>query len=108
MVTLVPVIQWSEQLTQFDDDKIIEETFKAADSIIPGLISDVEFARVNHWPTRFNPISHYKDLAHFRSLCETQDAEIQLAGDYFGYANLESAFIAGEQAAKRIISLLEP
>ena len=101
------MIQWGEKLSELDDDRIIEETFKAADSVIPGIVSDVEFAQVNRWPTRFNPIGHYRDLGHFRMLCETTDTEIQLAGDYFGYANLESAFIAGDQAANRIIALLQ-
>lgn len=108
MIALVPVIQWAEKLTQLDDSKIIEETLKAADTVIPGIGSGVEFAQVNRWPTRFNPIGHYRDLGHFRTLCETQDTEIQLAGDYFGYANLESAFISGDQAANRIIAALQP
>ena len=108
MIALVPVIQWAEELTELDDDRIIEETFKAADTVIPGVVSNVEFAQVNRWPTRFNPISHYRDLGHFRELCEKKDSVIQLAGDYFGYANLESAFISGDQAANRLVALMQP
>ena len=104
LISLVPLVRWGAELARSDDEHVVNEVCAVLDTVIPGILPDIEFTQVNHWQQRLNPIGHYKNLGRFRDMCNSQDTTIQLAGDYFGYADVESAIKSGENAAKNMIN----
>jgi len=106
LLTLMPLASWGEQHYGDDDDKIARMALEAVDSLIPGVSNDVEFVEVTRWNQRYNPIGHYGDLGRFREECARADPRIQLAGDYCGYPQLETAIRSGETAADALVKAL--
>lgn len=102
MLSLMPVWDWCESRFDIDDDVIIKETLASLDRLLPGVANTVEFAEVARWTQRYSPVGHYRELGRFRALCE-RDTNLQLAGDYFSYTNMESATCSGEAAAGRLL-----
>lgn len=107
MLSLMPVWDWCEPRFHNDDDSIVRETLASLDTLLPGVADSVEFAEVARWSQRYNPVGHYRELGRFRAICDA-DSNIQLAGDYFSYTNMESATRSGEAAAQRLRRALQP
>jgi oxygen-dependent protoporphyrinogen oxidase len=106
LLTLVAMGEWSQEHLDDDDATISGELLDALQTVLPGAIRDVLFVGVNRWTQQFHPIGHYRRLGRFRELCESEDQRIQLAGDLHSPQNLESATVAGEHAAQRLLTAL--
>ena len=106
MLSLMPVWDWCEPRFDHNDESIVRETLASLDILLPGVADTVEFAEVARWTQRYNPIGHYRELGRFRAICDA-DSNIQLAGDYFSYTNMESATRSGEDAAKKLLHALQ-
>jgi oxygen-dependent protoporphyrinogen oxidase len=77
---------------------------EAADAILPGVSSDLEFASVHRWDPmvlRSYP-GYYRDLKVFSQACRDLDGRIQISGDYFCQSSINSATAAGERAARNL------
>jgi protoporphyrinogen/coproporphyrinogen III oxidase len=106
LLTLMLTYEWSGEHFLDSDEDILTRVLDGLDRVLPGNRSKVEFAEVVRWDQRYNPPGHYRHLKQFRELCNNEDNRVQLAGDYFGYANLESAICSGEEAAVRLLARL--
>ena len=99
--------EWAAQLTDKDDSVVIKEVMEAADTILPGVSADLEFADVHRWDPmvlRSYP-GYYRDLRAFSERCR-QDDRIQIGGDYFCQSSINSATAAGERAARNLHAAL--
>lgn len=105
MLSLMPTWDWCEPRFDDPDDKIVAETLGSMERLLPGVADTVEFAEVARWTQRYSPVGHYRELGKFRAMCES-DGNVQLAGDYFSYTNMESATCSGEAAAARLVRAL--
>jgi hypothetical protein len=78
----------SREMMTLPDSDVIDRVVKAAESVLPPMRGDIEFALVRHWEhgAFHGRVGHYRDLARFRA---TPDKRIQLAGDYFAPAKLQ-------------------
>jgi len=108
LLGLYTMSDWAEELFNYDDEDIIDKALEAADRILPGTSSTVEFATVHRWDPMVvhRAPGHYRKLAAFNQRCQSLDTLVQLAGDYIYASNLNGATAAGEQAARRILSAL--
>ena len=103
MASLYAMSKWSEQLLTMDDRTVVELTLAAAEQVMPGLANLVEFSNVNRW----NQVIVYSEPGFYRALGRfvaglEPTSRIKLAGDYFSCSNLNTAFAAGERAARQM------
>jgi protoporphyrinogen/coproporphyrinogen III oxidase len=98
--------EWSEELMDLDDETVIERVVAAADQVIPGIATDIEFVRVNRW----SPVIVYSRPGLYRELRDFHRVRprgrIALAGDYFSCSNLNTATAGGERAARELLAVL--
>jgi oxygen-dependent protoporphyrinogen oxidase len=100
--------EWGAQLADKDDSVVVKEVMKAADTILPGVSNDLEFADVHRWDPmvlRSHP-GYYRDLKVFSRACRELDGRIQIGGDYFCQSSINSATAAGERAARDLRAVL--
>ena len=103
-VCIIPMSDWGERLIKEDDETISEKVIAAAESIIPGLSSDIEFVAVKKWypvAVMFKP-GEYKDLGRFMEQ-RKKHKRVKLAGDYFSGGSMNTSVTAGERAAREIV-----
>jgi oxygen-dependent protoporphyrinogen oxidase len=96
--------EWAVELAGKDDSVVVKEVMEAADAILPGVSSDLEFASVHRWDPmvlRSYP-GYYRDLKVFSQACRDLDGRIQISGDYFCQSSINSATAAGERAARNL------
>jgi len=100
--------RWGAQLRDKDDSVVIKEVMEAADTILPGVSADVEFANVHRWDPMVlkSYPGYYRDLKKFSERCGYLDRQIQLAGDYFCQGSINAATAAGERAARNLTNVL--
>jgi len=106
LLTLMLSCDWSIDHYDDTDEQIINASLEGLEKVLPGISADIEFAEVMRWSQRYNPPGHYRDIGKFREICSSTDKRIQLAGDYFAYADVESAICSGERAANDLIKIL--
>ncbi|MEW6477265.1 MAG: FAD-dependent oxidoreductase [Actinomycetota bacterium] len=103
---LYTMSEWSEELMDLDDETVIERVVAAADQVIPGIATDIEFVRVNRW----SPVIVYSRPGLYRELRDFHRVRprgrIALAGDYFSCSNLNTATAGGERAARELLAVL--
>ena len=99
---------WARELMEEADDDVVKRVVDAADRVLPGTSDDVEFAQVTRWPSMVlqSRPGFWRDMQRFNELRVTSDRRIQLAGDYFATSNLDTASMAGERAARDLLSAL--
>ena len=102
---LYAMSDWSEKLIPMDDDRVCELMIDAAETVIPGFSSDIEFTQVNKW----SPVIVYGNQGLYQEMAKfwpkrNQLEHVKLAGDYFSCSNLNTAATAGERAAKEILA----
>jgi oxygen-dependent protoporphyrinogen oxidase len=99
---------WSAELAGKDDDVIVKEVLEAADRVLPGVSSDLEFATVHRWDPMLMQSypGYYRGLRAFTETSARLDRRIQLAGDYFCQGSVNAATAAGERAARDLATAL--
>jgi oxygen-dependent protoporphyrinogen oxidase len=105
LVSLYPNDEMSREMMTLPDSDVIDRVVKAAESVLPPMRGDIEFALVRHWEhgAFHGRVGHYRDLARFRA---TPDKRIQLAGDYFAPTSMNTASTSGERAAAALRAVL--
>lgn len=107
LLTVTTLSEWFEAHQDADDATLSELVVDAVDGLLPGTGGDVEFTAVHRWDQEFSRVGYYREIGRFRSVCETADRRIQLAGDYHSSQNLNAATCAGERAARLLRPHLE-
>ena len=108
LLSLFTSTGWTAQLWDKDDQVIVEEVMAAADTVLPGVRDDLEFATVHRW----NPMlmqsypGYYRGLRTFVERGRALDRRIQLAGDYFCQGSVNAATASGERAARDLHAVL--
>ena len=101
--------RWGAELTGKDDSVVVKEVLEAAETVLPGVAGDCEFADVHRWDPmvlKSRP-GYYRELAEFSQRCSELDRRIQLGGDYFCQSSINAATAAGERAARRLQAALD-
>jgi len=86
------------------DEEIFQFAIKRVERVMPGVTDLVEGYYVQRWEFAAT-ISHpgcYKEMASFVESLDL-NRRVQLAGDYFSLASVNSAVVSGELVAKRLI-----
>jgi oxygen-dependent protoporphyrinogen oxidase len=99
---------WAEELMDSDDDVVIKELVSGGERFLPGVSNDIEFAVVSRWNEvvlHARP-GHYGGLRTFVELSKSKDKLIQLGGDFFSSANVNTATAGGERAARDLLAVL--
>ncbi len=102
LLTVAVLDSWSADHWSDSDDQIRDAVLAALQKVLPAAVDHIEFAEVQRWREEYFTVGCYRDLGHFRELCE-QDQRVQLAGDFHSFQNLESATISGQRAAERLL-----
>jgi oxygen-dependent protoporphyrinogen oxidase len=100
--------EWATQLMDKVDTEVVKLVMEAAEAILPGVSTEVEFADVHRWDPmvlRSYP-GYYRDLKVFSQRCRQLDKRIQIGGDYFCQSSINSATAAGERAARNLRAAL--
>jgi oxygen-dependent protoporphyrinogen oxidase len=102
LLTVAVLDSWSADHWSDSDDQIRDAVLAALEEVLPAAVDHIEFADVQRWREEYFTVGCYRDLGHFREMCE-QDQRVQLAGDFQSFQNLESATISGQRAAERLL-----
>jgi oxygen-dependent protoporphyrinogen oxidase len=105
MVTVYASVDWSRTLIGEDDETVTEKLVTACEALVPGISSSVVFTDVSRWENSWMQSypGYWTGMREF--LAKSRDDRlVQLAGDYFATANLNTASTAGEVAARRIVA----
>lgn len=96
--------RWAQRMVALPDDVIFREGMARIEKVLPGLSTHVEGYHVQRWDYAATVSSpgHYRRLAGFVEGLQVE-RRVQLAGDYFSLASVNSAVTSGEIAARRII-----
>lgn len=96
--------RWAQQMYALPDEEIYARAMAKIERVLPGVGAEVEGYRVQRWDyaATVSSLGHYKKLARFVETLNTQ-RRVQLAGDYFSLASVNSAVTSGEIAAQRLI-----
>jgi oxygen-dependent protoporphyrinogen oxidase len=110
LLSLFTSTGWSAQLRDQDDDVVINEVLEAAEWVLPGVRSTLEFASVHRWDPMLlqSYPGYYRGLRAFREQSGRHDRHVQLAGDYFCQGSVNAATAAGERAARDLHTVLAP
>lgn len=106
MASLYAMSDWAERMMDWDDQRVLDAFIAAGERVIPGLSGLVEFTNINRW----YPVIVYSEPGMYQRLQRfnaglNPHSRIQLAGDYFSCSNVNTAFAAGERAA-RILNMM--
>ncbi len=96
---------WVEKNWALSDEEIFNTALAKVERIMPGTEANVEGFHVQRWEFAAT-ISHpgcYKEMATFIEGLN-YNRRVQLAGDYFSLASVNSAVVSGELVAKRLIA----
>ena len=108
MVTVYTDGAWAEEMKDDSDDVVTKKVAEAVDRLLPGTADDLEFTVVRRWD-KLGPLcppGYWREMAHFQEIRKSSDRLIQLAGDYFGSASINSASATGERAASELLTAL--
>lgn len=103
------VSDYAGQLLEQDDETVTRELLDGAEKVLPGISDDIEFTMVSRWDPMI-VMSHkgfWKQMREFNRIRVQQDTRIQLAGDYFATSNVNTASVAGERAARDLVTALQ-
>jgi oxygen-dependent protoporphyrinogen oxidase len=108
LVALFSGASWADELIDEDDDLVAKRLLDAADQVVPGLSTGVEFATVFRWDPMVlvSRPGYWRELQQFHQLRRADDRLVQLAGDWFCCSNLNSAAAAGQRAARDLTAVL--
>lgn len=96
--------RWARQAYHWPDEEIFRQGLAKVEKVMPGVGALVEGYHVQRWDyaaTASYP-GYYKALAGFVAGLDT-NRRVQLAGDYFSMASVNTAVTSGELAAQRLI-----
>ncbi|HEX5784945.1 MAG TPA: FAD-dependent oxidoreductase [Burkholderiaceae bacterium] len=110
LATLYAMTDWSEQLYDQSDERVVAQLLQAAETVLPNLSSLVEFSHVNRWdPTIvYSTPGLYRDVLPRLVALQQQVPRVTFAGDYFSCSNVNSAVASGERAAREMAVKLAP
>jgi oxygen-dependent protoporphyrinogen oxidase len=108
MVTIYASVDWSRTLIHEDDDAVTDKLVTACEALVPGISSSVVFTDVSRWENSWMQSypGYWTGMREFVAKSRN-DRLIQLAGDYFATANLNTASTAGEVAARRVLAAVK-
>ena len=95
---------WCRKNWQLSDEQISKVAIARAERVMPGIADLVESYHVQRWEFAAT-VSHpgsWGDVAKFASRLDLK-RRVQLAGDYFSLACVNTAVTSGELVAKRLI-----
>ncbi len=97
--------RWAQQMYTLPDEEIYRRGIEKIERVLPGIGKTVEGYRVQRWDyaATVSYPGHYKKLAGFVAGLNTQ-RRVQLAGDYYSLASVNSAVTSGELAAQRLLA----
>ena len=95
---------WAQQAYGWPDEEIFRQGIAKIERVMPGIGALVEGYHVQRWDfaATVSYPGYYKELAGFVAGLDFQ-RRVQLAGDYFSLACVNSAVTSGELAAQRLI-----
>jgi protoporphyrinogen oxidase len=97
--------RWASKVAHLPDEQVFETGMVKLERVIPGIGKLVEGYHVQRWDftaTKSYP-GYYKRLAEFMRGVDF-GSRVQLAGDYFAMACVNTAVTSGENAAARLIA----
>lgn len=96
--------RWALQAYALPDEEIYRRGMEKVERVLPGIGQQVEGYHVQRWDYAATVSSpgHYKKMAGFIDGLNVQ-RRVQLAGDYFSLACVNSAVTSGEIAATRLL-----
>jgi oxygen-dependent protoporphyrinogen oxidase len=96
--------RFGSETSKLPDNEYFERAIAKVERLLPGVRQIVEGYHVQRWDftaTKSYP-GYYQELADFTRRVDF-DSRVQLAGDYFAMACVNTAVTSGESAAKRLI-----
>jgi protoporphyrinogen/coproporphyrinogen III oxidase len=96
--------RWAQKMYAASDEEIYEQGIRKVERVVPGIGALVEGYLVQRWDyaaTASYP-GYYRELADFAAGLDVK-RRVQLAGDYFSMASVNSAVTSGAIAARRLI-----
>jgi protoporphyrinogen oxidase len=94
---------WSKQGMAWSDEEIYQRALVKVEQVMPGISALVEGYYVKRWDwaATLSYPGYYKELAGFVAGLDLQ-RRVQLAGDYFSLASVNTAVTSGKLAADRL------
>lgn len=104
LLTVYFMHHWSQRAANWDDETIYRQGIAKVERVLPGITSAVDGWDVARWDyvATMSHRGHYHQLAEFSAQLDT-NGPIQLAGDYFSLASMNSAVCSGEIAVQRLL-----
>ncbi len=97
--------RWAQKAYHWSDEEVYARGIEKVERVIPGIKDLVEGYLVKRWDfaaTASYP-GYYRNLEGFVKGLDF-NRRVQLAGDYFSMASVNSAVVSGQLAAQRLIS----
>ena len=107
LITAYFLQDWCKRNWDLDDGAVVRLAEEVLNKAYPGFLDSTEMACVTRCPicVVVNRTGLAATQVKFEKACDP-GSRIQLAGDYFSCSSTESSLAKGEDAAKRLISLL--
>jgi oxygen-dependent protoporphyrinogen oxidase len=96
---------WSRQAADWSDEQIVQQALSKVERVMPGVSAWVEGFYIKRWDWAAT-LSHpgcYREMADFTAQLDTR-RRVQLAGDYFSMASVNTAVTSGRVAAERLLA----
>ena len=96
--------RWAQKMYDQSDDEVFRQGMIKIERVMPGIGALVEGYHVQRWDyaATVSYPGYYKELAKFVEGLNLR-RRVQLAGDYFSMASVNTAVTSGEIAARRLI-----
>jgi oxygen-dependent protoporphyrinogen oxidase len=96
---------WAQKAYGWSDEEIYRQGMRKVERVIPGIGDLVEGYHVQRWDysATVSYPGYYKELAKFVDGLDF-NRRVQLAGDYFSMASVNTAVMSGQIAAQRLVS----
>jgi oxygen-dependent protoporphyrinogen oxidase len=96
---------WVRKNQSLSDEEVFQTAMAKAEKVLPGVTALVDGYHVQRWDfaATLSYPGCYKAMAKFVSGLDTK-RRVQLAGDYFSLASVNSAVTSGELSAKRLLN----
>lgn len=107
LVTFYGMNEWSAANMDRTDEEIIANAMPDAEKLVPGVSDLIEFQMLHRW----YPVLVYSHPGLYRALgrfhaTRPLGSRIHLAGSYNSSSNVNTATVAGERAARELITAL--
>lgn len=108
LITAYFLQDWCKQHWELDDGVVAGLAEEVLNKAYPGFLDSTEMTYVTRRPicVVINRVGLAEQQVRFENACDP-DSRIQLASDYFSCSSTESSLAKGEDAAKRLISILD-